>query len=91
MDDKTFLPLSLAATIAFGLLALAGLLAAGLVMGSHTATVCALMAVGAAYLAQTAATYHVALESKFEALQLAAYALQALSALLFAAGLVALF
>lgn len=43
---------SFAATIAYGLLALAGLLVAGLVMGDKAVVVCALLATGAAYLAQ---------------------------------------
>lgn len=60
MKDETFLSLSFAATIAYGLLALAGLLAAALVLGSQSAVVFALLAVGAAYLSQSLATVSLA-------------------------------
>lgn len=83
MEDKTFLTLSFAATIAYGLLALAALLVAGLVLGSTPSVVCALLAIGAAYLAQSFATNGLAVH----ALQRAAMVLQLVSCGLFLVGL----
>ena len=52
-----FPALSFLATIGFGLLALAGLLLAGLWSGLPQVVACALLAAGAAYLAQMVATH----------------------------------
>lgn len=60
MQDETFLVLSFRATIAYGLLALAGLLLAAIAAGNDTALFCALFAAGAAYLSQSFATMGVA-------------------------------
>jgi hypothetical protein len=60
MDEKTFLSLSFAATIAYGLLALFGLLWFALSVMSIAAAVCALLAIGAAYVSQSLATGQLA-------------------------------
>ncbi len=83
MKDETFLSLSFAATILYGLLALGGLLFACLWVGATTGAVCALLAIGSAYLSQDFATAGLAVS----ALRKPAVALQFLSCGLFLAGL----
>lgn len=83
MDDKTFLSLSFAATIAYGLLALFGLLWFALSTFSVGGAVCALLAIGAAYLSQSLATGQLAMP----VLHRWAVALQVISVVLFLLGL----
>lgn len=72
---------SFIATIAYGLLALAGLIAAGIGFGSVLATVCGVLAAGAAYLAQMQFT---------DGQDARGWALQIASVVLFMGGVVAL-
>jgi hypothetical protein len=59
MEEQTFLRLSFEATIRYGLLALGGAVVAAMVYGNRAAIVLALLACGAAYLAQLCATMNV--------------------------------
>lgn len=86
MKDETFLALSFSATIVFGMLAMVGLLVAALVLGERGAALCALYALGAAYLSQAFAT------RSLDVPVLGAYAvlLQVISVLIFLVGLLCL-
>lgn len=78
MKDETFAAISIVATIAFGIAAMLGLLAAALVLGSGTSVVLALLSIGASYVSQTVGTfgvYNPKLEKPALALQLLAMAL----------------
>lgn len=87
MKDETFLPLSFAATILYGLLALAGLLFAAVVAGNPEARNCALLGIGAAYVCQTLATF----EPGYPKLHVPVQVTQALSAGLWVLGVLFLF
>lgn len=64
MDNETFCRYSVAATIAFGLLAMFGLLLAGIAFGDLQVVVYALASVAASYLAQLVNTYAVVLRNE---------------------------
>lgn len=82
MDDLSFLRESFRATIAFGLLALLGLLLASLAYGVYPAMLLALAAAGAAYGAQLLGTWSLTLPS----LRRPALGLQLLSLVAWSAG-----
>jgi hypothetical protein len=87
MDQATFLRESFRATIAFGLLALAGLLLASLAYGVYPAMLLALAAAGAAYASQLLATLALSVHT----LQRPAIVLQLLSLVAWCAGFIILF
>lgn len=82
MDESTFSTESFRATIRFSLLALAALFLAALWYGAGGALVCAMLAIGTAYLSQSLATNGVVLYK----LRLPALILQLVSALLWVVG-----
>ena len=82
MDDATFIRESFRASILFSLLALFALLLSALWFGAHAGVLCALLAIGAAYLSQGFGTW----ATGRPALQRIALGLQLASALLWVFG-----